>query len=288
MMVTAMRDPTLIPDEPPAELRYRRRVGLFTSLAALWRSRDLVRTLAERDIRARYKQAVLGFAWALVNPLVLVFAFSILFDRVTKLATGHIPYPVFAYVGLLAWNFFQSAMSTSTNSLITNLSLLNKMQCPREVFPLAALVGSLIDALIAVLILPLMLLAFGYAPKSTSPLALLALPALLLFTTGAGLFVSSVVVYLRDLRYGVPILLQLGLFATPIAYGVRNLPLAWRPVMLLGNPLATVIETFRDTILVGRAPSWGYLAGATLVSAAVFAVAYLLFKRLETGIADVG
>src|SRR5206468_1932095 len=142
--------------------------------------------------------------------------------------------------------------------------------------------------LIAVLILPLMLLAYGYGPKSTAPLALLALPALLLFTTGAGLFASSVVVYLRDLRYGVPILLQLGLFATPIAYGVRNLPLAWRPVMLLGNPLATVIESFRDTILVGRAPSWGYLSAATLVSAAVFAAAYWLFKRLETGIADVG
>lgn len=287
-MVPAMRDPILIPDEPPAELRYRRRVGLFASLSALWRSRDLVRTLAERDIRARYKQAVLGFAWALVNPLVLVVAFSILFDRVTKLGTGGIPYPVFAYVGLLSWNFFQSAMSTSTNSLIANLSLLNKMPCPREVFPLAALVGSAVDALIAVLILPLMLVAYGYGPKYTAPLALLALPALLLFTTGVAFFVSSVVVYLRDLRYGVPILLQLGLFATPIAYSVRNLPLAWRPVMLLGNPLATVIESFRDAILIGRAPSWGYLSGSTAVALGVFFGAYWLFKRLETGIADVG
>jgi len=287
-MVADMRDPETIPEEPPAELRYRRNLGLGTAFAVLWHTRDLIRTLAERDIRARYKQAVLGFAWAIVNPLVLVIAFSILFNRVTKLATGGIPYALFSYVGLLAWNFFQSATTSSTNSLISNLSLLNKMQCPRETFPLAAIAGSMLDGIIAVAILPILLAIYGYAPKSTTPLSLLALPALLLFTTGVGLAVSCVVVYLRDLRHGVPILLQLGLFATPIAYGVRNLPLEWRPVMLLGNPLATVIETFRDTILIGRAPSWGYLAGATAVAAAVFLGAFWLFKRLETGIADVG
>lgn len=282
-----MRDPDLILDEPPAELRFRRRVPLRRALRDMYRSRSLIRTLAERDLRARYKQAMLGFVWALLNPLVLVVAFTILFDRVTKLNTGGIPYPLFSYVALIPWNFFQSGSTSGMGSLLNNLSLLNKMPCPREVFTLSAVAGSLVDSLIAVLVLPILLSIYAFGPKATSPLVVLAFPALVLFTVGVALFSSAVVVYLRDLRHGYPILMQLALFATPVAYGVDNLPRVWRPVVLIGNPAATVIDTFRRTLLIGRAPQWGYLGAATAVALVVFLVAYWMFKRLETGIADV-
>jgi ABC-2 type transport system permease protein/lipopolysaccharide transport system permease protein len=282
-----MRAIETIPDEPPPELRYRRRVRLGAALRDLWRSRDLVRTLAERDIRARYKQAVLGFAWAILNPLILVVAFTILFDRVTDLDTGGLPYPVFSYVALLGWNFFQTGATMGMTSLINNLSLLNKMPCPREVFPSAALVGSALDGIVAVLLLPLLLLVYRTAPQATSPLALLALPALVLTTAAVAYISAAIVVYLRDLRHGFAMLMQLLLFATPVAYGIRNLPRVWRPVVQIGNPIATVIETSRRTILLGQAPAWGYLGGATLVACVLFLLSYWAFKRLETGIADV-
>lgn len=238
-----MRAPELIPAEPPPDIRFRRRVRLFSSMRQLHRSSDLVRTLAERDIRARYKQASLGFLWALLNPIVLVIAFSILFDRVTTLNTGGVPYPLFSYVALIAWNFFQTGATNGMSSLLGNLSLLNKMPCPREVFTLSAVAGSAVDGAIAVVVLPALFLVYGFHPYATTVLAPLALPALALFTVAVALAVASIVVYLRDLRHGFPILMQLALFATPVAYGINNLPPEWRPVMLLCNPIAEVIDT---------------------------------------------
>ena len=132
---------------PPAELRFRRHFNLVASMRELWHARDLIRSLAERDLRARYKQAILGIAWAVITPIALMVVFTVIFHRVAKVDTNGVPYPLFSYLGLLPWGFFSSSVQQGGLSLLTNNSLLNKVLCPREVFPLSQVVEAGVDML---------------------------------------------------------------------------------------------------------------------------------------------
>ena len=275
------------PDAPPPELLFRRRIRLRRSLAEMWGSRELVRTLAEREIRARYKQAFLGASWAVITPIVLMVVFTVFLKRVARIDTHGIPYPLFSYVGLVPWSFFSTSVSTGGQSLVSNSSLLNKVYCPREVFPISSVFVAGFDALISVGVLGVLFVVYTTAPRLTS---LWVLPLLLLqlaFTTGVTLAISGVLVYLRDLRQALPILLQLGLFATPVAYGMDDIiPRAWRPFYCAFNPLAAVIDGYRRAVLLGLPPRWGLVLPATITTTALLIGGYLLFKRLETGFAD--
>jgi ABC-type polysaccharide/polyol phosphate export permease len=273
---------------PPPELRVRRRIRLLASLVEVWRRRELIRSLVERELRARYKQAILGFAWAVITPLLLMLVFTLVFPRVAKVSTSGAPYPLFAYLGLLPWAFFSTSVSSGGQSIITNMTLLNKVYCPREVFPIASVGVAAADSAVAVVVLCLLFVVTGFVPHPDA----LWIPALLAvqvaFTLGLTMVMSAVIVYLRDLRHTLPIILQLGLFATPVALSIDDLvPARWQTLYVAVNPLAAVIDGYRRTILHGLAPR-GDLLLVAAVSTLVFLVGgYALFKRLETGFADV-
>lgn len=282
-----MTDPLSNGLAPAPELRFRRKVELQASLRRLWRARPLVRSLAERDLRARYKQAMLGFGWAVVPPLATVIVFTVLFDRVADIDTQGTPYVLFSFLGLLPWTFFSSAVAAGANSLVGNVSLLNKVNCPREVFPITAIVVSAVDAALSVLVLIVLFAVTGHGPRIEAIWAPLYLAVGLAFTIAVSLLTSIVVVYLRDLRHALPLMLQLGLFATPVVYGLDVISPVWVELYVVANPLAAVIDGYRRTILLGLPPDW-LLLGLSATSSAVLLVgSYALFRRLETGIADV-
>ena len=280
-------DSAVLPAIPPAELRYRFRFGLGSRFAELWRSRELVWTLGERELRARYKQAFLGFAWSVISPVVLMVVFTLFFRRVVKVDTGGAPYALFSYLGLLPWTFFSSAVSNGGQVLLVNKHLLNKVYCPREVFPLAMIFTSTFDTIIALFALGLLFVVTGFAPRATSYWIPLIVTIQFAFTIGVTLIVSSAVVYFRDVRQALPLLLQLGLFATPVAYGINLVPHRFLTIYAAANPLAGVIEGYRRTILSGLPPDWHLLVPGAITSTIVLLFGYAFFKRLEAGFADV-
>jgi ABC-type polysaccharide/polyol phosphate export permease len=291
-IVAADHRPTVFFDgEPPAAplpaWRYRRRYRIWTLARAAWSSKVLIWTLAEREIRVRYKQAVLGFAWAIVTPLVLMGAFTLFFSKAARVDTGPIPYPLFAYVGLIPWTFFSTSVAQGGLSLIANVHLLNKVYCPREVFPLASVAVAGMDSLISVGVLGVLFAWFGHAPPATTVWVPLILAVQVAFTIGVTLLVAAIVVYLRDLRHALPLMLQLGLFVTPVAFPLDMVPSPYRLAYVAVNPLAAVIDAYRRAVLLGRPPTPGLLGVAGVVAAVVLVAGYAVFKRLETGIADV-
>jgi ABC-type polysaccharide/polyol phosphate export permease len=291
----AVRESVRVPapqsDAPRREILFRRRVSLRHAIRELWHFRELIVTLAERDLRVRYKQAVLGVAWAVITPVVMMLAFTLVFTKVTNFSkySPGVPYVLFSYIGLVPWTFFSTCMQAGGLSLVSNVGLLNKLYCPREVFPIAAIIDAMFDALIASLVLLVLFPIEGFAPKvEVYYLPLLLIP-LMAFTLGVTLTVSAVLVYMRDLRLLLPLIVQMGLFVTPVIYPPSVLTTS-EPVLVawsVANPLVPVLDGLRRTILEGLAPQWiPYLAG-TASSLLILLGGFILFKRLETGIADV-
>jgi ABC-type polysaccharide/polyol phosphate export permease len=277
------------PREPRPEIWFRRKVNPVAALKELWRFRELTITLAERDLRVRYKQAVLGIAWAVIGPVVMMVAFSLLLNRFAKVHTGGVPYPLFSYLGLLPWTFFSSSLSNGGLSLVSNNELLNKLYCPREVFPIAAIADAAVDALIATCVLALLFPITGFAPKAEVYYVPLFLIVMVMFTLGVTLAVSAIVVYARDLRLVLPLAIQVGLFVTPVVYGTGSI--SDSKLFLLAfsalNPLVPVIDGMRDTVLNGIAPNWASLGVGAGCALLYLAGGFMLFKRLETGMADI-
>jgi ABC-2 type transport system permease protein/lipopolysaccharide transport system permease protein len=272
---------------PSPELIFRRPVRPLAMLGELWSRRELIVVLTERELRARYKQTRVGFAWALITPFVMMVVFTIFFKRVADVRTFGVPYPLYSYVGLLSWTFFSGALSKGAVSIVQNLTLLNKVYCPREVFPIASIATAGVDAAIASSILGILFAIYQFAPH----LASLWVPVLMLiqlaFTAGFTMAIAAVIVYVRDIRQLLPMMLQLGLFATPVGYGMEVIPREWRPLYSALNPLAPVIDGYRRTILFGVSPRLELVGIAAVSSGVVLVAGYLLFKRLETGFADV-
>jgi ABC-type polysaccharide/polyol phosphate export permease len=284
---------TLVADEipkdlaPPKEWTHTRSRNLSSMLRSLWRGRQIVRTITERNLRVRYKQSFLGFAWALLTPVGLLCCLIIVFHRVAGVDTGGPPYPLFAYVGLLAWTFFSSATSLGGNSVLNDKALLNKSQFPREVFPLSGVAVAGVDTVMALVPLAVLFVLEGRAPSATTPLAVLPILVLLAFTTGVALGLSAIIVYLRDVRLALPILLQIGLFLTPVAYRLDLVPAWGRLAYCFANPVAPVIDGLRSTVLEGEMPRWGYLGAGAVTASVVLVGGYVLFKRLDGNFADV-
>ena len=275
-----------VPLGPPAELRFRRKLHPVESMRELWRARELLWTLAERDLRARYKQTYLGATWALITPVALMVVFTLIFSRVVKVDTHGVPYPLFTYVAVLPWGFFTSSVSNGGTSLISNNSLLNKVYCPREVFPLYTMVVAGVDMLVASSVLLLLFAINTFAPTPTSIWVPLLFSVQLAYTVGVTLLLSSALVYLRDLRQLIPFFLQLGLFATPVAYSMSFVPEKFRVAYSILNPLAPVIDGYRRAVLYGQAPNWHLLIPAACSAIVMLVTGYAVFKRLETHFAD--
>ena len=276
---------------PRPEIWFRRKVRLLPALREFWSFRELVLTLAERDLRVRYKQAVLGVAWALITPVVMMIAFTLVFSSVTHVNTYEpgVPYALFSYMGLLPWTFFSTSITTGGMSLVGNVPLLNKLYCPREVFPIAAMIDATVDAVIASFVLLLLFPILGFAPKVESFYVPLLFIPLIAFTLGMMMAVSVIVVFMRDLRLILPLVVQIGLFATPVIWSPETLFKS--KALLIGysivNPLVPVLDGMRRTMLQGLPPDWLSLAAGTVSSLLVLFGGFVLFKRLEPGIADV-
>jgi ABC-2 type transport system permease protein/lipopolysaccharide transport system permease protein len=274
-------------DGPPAELLFRRAVRPLVMLRELWSRRELVVVLAERELRARFKQTRIGFAWALITPFIMMVVFTVFFKRVADVKTFGVPYPLYSYVGLLSWTFFSGALAKGAVSIVQNLALLNKVYCPREVFPISSIATAGVDTAIATTILGVLFVIYGFMPHLASLWVPVLLVIQLTFTTGLTMALAATVVYVRDIRQLLPMVLQLGLFATPVAYGLDVIPTSWwRPYSAL-NPLAPVIDGYRRSVLFGEQPHLDLVGIAAVTSVITLVAGYLAFKKMETGFADV-
>jgi lipopolysaccharide transport system permease protein len=255
------------------------------NLRELWRFRELVYFLAMRDVKVRYKQTALGIAWVLLQPLLAMGIFSIVFGS-RGLASGGVPYPLFVVSGLVPWFYFSNATSGASGSIVSNTQLISKVYFPRLAIPLAAVLPNLIDLAIGLVLVVALLIAFGVGLGWQ----ILALPLLVgmavLATLGVSLWLSALDVQYRDVRYAVPFLMQVWLFATPVIYAVSDVSDTWRPLLAL-NPMTGVIEAFRWALLgTGDAPL-SALAASFVVVAALLVTGLLYFRRMERSFADV-
>src|SRR2546429_335586 len=252
----------------------------------LWEYRELLYFLTWRDIKVRYKQTVLGAAWAIIQPFFMMVVFSLFFGRLAHVPSDGISYPVFAYCALLPWQLFAHSLIESSNSLVANERLITKVYFPRLVVPISAVLGGLIDFAIAFVILLLMMAYYGIAPTW----AVVTLPAFILFAIatalGVGLWLSALNVKYRDVRYTITFLVQFWLFATPVAYASSIVPERWRPLYGL-NPMSGVVEGFRWALL-GKSPAPGTMLGVSaLVVAALLISGLYYYRRMEKNFADV-
>src|SRR3954452_20997166 len=256
------------------------------NLAELWAYRELLFFFVWRDVKVRYKQTVLGAAWAIIQPLTTTFAFTILFGRfggMAKQVDG--PYALHVFVGMLPWTFFANAVASAANSLVGSSHLISKVYFPRILIPIAAIAAGLVDFAISFVVLLLMMAWYGVAPTP----AIVALPLFLLGTivcaAGAGVLFAALIVEYRDVRYVMPFVLQLGLFATSVLYALDIIPAKWHALYAL-NPMAGTIAGFRTSVLGGPFP-----AGVILISSAaalvMFALGVRYFVQVERRFADV-
>jgi lipopolysaccharide transport system permease protein len=250
------------------------------SLLEIVRYRGLLWNLTLRDIRIRYKQALLGAGWAVFQPLCLMLLFSFVFSKVTRVDTGEIPYPIFAYAGLVPWQFFQQGILTATVSLVQNNALVTKIYVPRQVFSFAAILSKLVDFVIAFAVLLLLMLYFDIPLRFTLLWVPFLLCVQLVFMTGLGLLVSMGNLFYRDVGYVMNTLMMIWMFATPVVYPLRGTTGFWRVIFQL-NPMTPIIEAYRDVLLVGINPDWAQLALSLLMSMVLFAVAWCWFQRLQ-------
>jgi len=255
-------------------------------LRALWRSRELLYFLIWRDVKVRYKQTLLGAAWAILQPLLTMVVFSIFFGKLARMPSDGVPYPLFAYVALVPWTFFANGLILSSGSLVSNQTLLRKVYFPRLVIPISAVASGLIDFGIAFVVLLGLAARYGVTPTSH----MLWLPALVLLALvtalGVGLWFSALNVLYRDIQYVVPFLVQVWLYATPIVYPSSLVPERWRTLYAL-NPMVGVVEGFRWALLgTGTAPGPMILVSAA--AALMLMIGGLFFfRRMEKSFSDV-
>ncbi len=289
-------DPASIADEPPTDSYYRHRVALIPAIREMSRRREIMVALAERDVRASYKQAVLGMGWALISPLLQVILFTLIFGHVKSLKIPGVPYAIYAYIGILAWVYFAGSLASGGNSMIANLNLLQKTHFPRECFPLSQMLEQTLYTTIGLIPLLLLLVDKGFVPKIEALWIPVFLVIELIFTAGLVLAMAALIVYLRDLQQVMAIILQLGLFATPIIWPLSKLAnITWgplhhvdlRPYYVAFNPLGAVIDNIRRTALLGLSPEWSLLGIAAVFACLYFVAGYRIFKRLEVGFADI-
>ena len=255
-------------------------------LPELWKSKELLYFLAWRDIKVRYTQAALGVAWAVLQPLLMMTIFSVFLGRLAKIPSDGVPYPVFALAGLVPWTFFSNAVGEATNSVVASANLVSKIWFPRLVLPAAALVSWLPDLSIASFLVVGMMLIFHLTPPLTALLLPLFAAYALLAAASVSVWLAALNVRYRDVRYAVPFVIQLWLFATPVAYPASIVPHRFR--LLLGlNPMTGVVEGFRWALLGQRQPPWGLMAVSGLVSLIVLVSGMYYFRRSESGFADV-
>lgn len=275
-------------NESPAVVRIRPHRGwVKLDLRELWSYRELGYFFIWRDIKVRYKQTVFGALWAVIQPFMLMVAFSLFLGRINGIAPAGVPYPLFAFTGLVPWTLFSQSLVESSNSLVGASNLIQKVYFPRLLLPVSATGSYLLDFVIAMALLGGLMLFFGFPPSPTV-LWVIPLTGLAVMTSLAvGVWLSAVNVRYRDVRHAVPFLVQLWLFLSPVAYSADLVPEQWRAIYQL-NPMAGVLEGFRWALLGrGAPPPTGAIVASALVTAIVLLLGVAYFRRVERTFADV-
>ncbi len=256
-------------------------------LDEVWAYRELLFFLTARDIKVRYKQTVIGAAWAIIQPLMTMVVFSIFFGGLARIPSDGIPYPIFSYAALVPWSLFAYGLTESSNSLVGSANLIKKVYFPRLIIPLASVLAGVVDFLLAFAVLIVMMLAYGIAP-TLNVLWLIPLVALTLVTAlGVGMWLSALNVEFRDIRYIIPFLTQFWMFITPIAYPSSLIENETLRALYGLNPMAGVVEGFRWALLgTDTAPGPVILVSA-LASVALLISGMFYFRRMEKSFADV-
>ena len=263
------------------------RPRLGPALRELWAFRDTVIAFAERDIRVKYKQAVLGVAWALIQPLAFLGIFSIFFGSMAKLGGGGVPYAAFAFSALIPWNYFSTTVSFGSSALLGDAALVRKVYFPREVPVLAAGIAAAVDFAAGLLAFPVLGPLLGARVAWAALLAPLLLPLVALPAVGVSLALAALNVHYRDFRHALPLGIQLWMFASPVAYPLTTLPAEWQMLYAFLNPVAGPLEGFRRVLGLGVLPSVPLLAASGAGGLVWLGLGYWLFKRLEPQFADV-
>ena len=253
----------------------------------LWQFRELIYFLTWRDVKVRYKQTLLGAAWAILQPLLMMVVFTIFFGRMAGVSSGGLPYPLFAYAGLLPWTFFATAIASAGNSVIGSERLITKIYFPRLAVPFAAVGAAAVDFLIAFGLLIVMMVYYRIAPGPGLLLVPTIFGAILIAGLGVGTLLAALNVAYRDFRYVIPFLVQLWMFATPTVYmqptGARS---GWAHVLLTLNPMTSLVAAFRAATL-GGSIAWGRLGVATAGAVVLFLLGCFYFRRVEDTFADI-
>jgi len=255
------------------------------NLRELWQYRELLYFLVWRDIKVRYKQTLLGAAWAIIQPFFTMVVFSLFFGRLAGVPSDGIPYPVFSYAALVPWTFFSNALSQSSNSLVSNANLITKVYFPRLIVPVAAVLSGVVDFGLAFVVLLGMMLVYGIVPTSVIIWLPFFLLLALITALGVGLWLTALNVQYRDVRYVVPFITQFWMFASPVAYSSSLLEEPWRTLYGL-NPMVGVLDGFRWTLLgVSNSPGpMVYVSAFASIMILISGVYY--FRRLEGKFAD--
>lgn len=279
--------PATIPSaaDRPVHLIAPSRGWVPVNLAEIWEYRELLAVLVWRQVRVRYKQTALGVAWAVLQPVATMVVFSVLFGRLAKLPSDGVPYPVFAFCALLPWQLFAYSMTEASNSVVASQQMLTKVYFPRVLLPLSSVAVGLVDFAVSFVVLIAMMLGYGLRPG----LEVLTVPlwTLLAVATAVAvsLWLSAINVRYRDVRYTLPLLTQLWLFVTPVAYATSLVPEAWRWLYAM-NPMVGVVDGFRWALVGGAWPGPSvFVSGGAVIALLVGGLFY--FRRLERTFADV-
>jgi lipopolysaccharide transport system permease protein len=279
-----LAQPPSVPDEPLFIVEASKsRAGI--NLKELWTHRELLYFLIWRDVKIRYKQTLLGAAWAIIQPLLTMLVFTFIFGRVAKIDSNGIPYPVFAYAALLPWTFFANAITQSGNSIVGSAHLITKVYFPRPIIPVAAVCAGLVDLAVAFPMLVVLLFYYriGITLNALFLVPLVALTTLLAIAVGT--WISAINVKYRDVKFALPFVVQIWMYLSPIAYPTKVIPARWRTFYSL-NPFVGIVDGYRAA-LVGQIFEWKTLAISVVVTLALLALASHQFRKMEQGFADI-
>lgn len=276
------------PERPMPHLRIQPSKGwVALKLDEVWAYRELLFFLTARDIKVRYKQTVIGAAWAIIQPLMTMVVFSIFFGGLARIPSDGIPYPIFSYAALVPWSLFAYGLTESSNSLVGSANLIKKVYFPRLIIPLASVLAGVVDFLLAFAVLILMMLGYGIVP-TLNILWLIPLVALVLVTAlGVGMWLSALNVEFRDIRYVIPFLTQFWMFITPIAYPSSLIENETLRALYGLNPMAGVVEGFRWALLGTNTAPGPVILVSALAAVALLVSGMFYFRRMEKSFADV-
>jgi lipopolysaccharide transport system permease protein len=270
----------------PVIVRERRTGWRAVDIGELIAYRDLFLFLVLRDIRVLYKQTVLGFGWAVIRPVFSMIVFSVIFGRLAKISSDGLPYPLFSFAALVPWTYFQTAVTQSTNSLVSAAQLVTKVYFPRAMVPLAPVVAGLVDFGVSLLVLGMLMAWYGVAPTAEIVFLPLMILVMVLSAASVGLWLSGLSVRYRDIRFAMQFVVQLLMYAAPVVWPASLIPERYR--LLYGlYPMAGVIEGFRATLLGGTAVPWDLIAVGSASALVLFTTGLVYFRRTESLLADV-